>query len=491
MAQDTKRKFKFEEQFIDPKTGTVYEDCDSPKIVKTKHFGEVKVHRICRIKWQETKVTQNKYTYDAATGKTSIEKQQVSVFTELMGEKGGWLEKIGNLSQQGDCWVSGGYVVGDALIRDDVQISGGVEVGNNATIADKAKLSGPIGIGGNAYVYGEAKVSGNERIAITGNARCAGEVKGGAIARDNAEVYVGAKLEGNATAQGFAQVFGEIGGNAVVKDTAIVYGKIEGDAQIGGNAIIEETATIKGKVKIAGGIIKGNVEGNVEITSQTGIIDEGSAVKGDVKISGNVIVRGTAEGKSVLSGNVVIGPNSKVEGDSAIAGNVSIRGIPSIETKKEKDSEGKEIEVEVMVEEGGGKVEKGTISGSVLIMGKVKDGAITGGMVGPEGEVEDGNMTGGIVAAGKLKGGELGGNSIIGEGGELSGEMLENGRVSGGDFSGTAEGNGMTTSGSSKEVKGNAILTADGEGAEGNQVYVQDGDDKEPGEAAVICKVEA
>jgi hypothetical protein len=99
-------------------------------------------------------------------------------------------------------------------------------------------------------------------------------------------------------------------------------------------------------------------------------------------------------------------------------------------------------------------------------------------------------MSGGLIVSGTLAGGKLGGNSIVGKDGNLSGEMLYNGRVSSGEFSGIAEGNGQVIGGSSKTVKDNGILTADGGDAEGNQVYIQDGDDKEPGVSAVICKVE-
>ncbi len=60
------------------------------------------------------------------------------------GELGGYIEKLENLSQTGDAWVSD-----NALVSDNACVSG------NALVSDNVCVSG------NACIYGNARVSGN------------------------------------------------------------------------------------------------------------------------------------------------------------------------------------------------------------------------------------------------------------------------------------------------------------------------------------------
>lgn len=46
------------------------------------------------------------------------------------GEVGGWVEKEGNLSHVGGCWVSG-----DAVVSDNAEVSGCAWVSGNAWVA--------------------------------------------------------------------------------------------------------------------------------------------------------------------------------------------------------------------------------------------------------------------------------------------------------------------------------------------------------------------
>ena len=53
------------------------------------------------------------------------------------GEKGGWIEKEENLSQEGLCWVcDNAQVYGDARVYDNAQVCGDALVCDNARVYD-------------------------------------------------------------------------------------------------------------------------------------------------------------------------------------------------------------------------------------------------------------------------------------------------------------------------------------------------------------------
>ena len=141
------------------------------------------------------------------------------------GDKGGYVEKEENLSQNGDCWV-----------YDDARVFG------NAVVCYNARVYG------NAYVFGNAKVCQS------------------AVVRDNAEVYDNARVCGNA----------EICGNTIVCGNARVHGdawvcgdtEIYGNADIGENAQVCDNAVVRDNAAVFGdAIVRGNAKlyGNVEI----------------------------------------------------------------------------------------------------------------------------------------------------------------------------------------------------------------------------------
>jgi hypothetical protein len=75
------------------------------------------------------------------------------------GDLGGYVESKRNLSQVGNCWVSGlGYVYGNGYVWQNARVSCAAEVYGNA------RVSGNAYIGGNAHISGTAKVDGNTRL---------------------------------------------------------------------------------------------------------------------------------------------------------------------------------------------------------------------------------------------------------------------------------------------------------------------------------------
>ena len=128
-----------------------------------------------------------------------------------VGERGGWIEKEGNLSQVNGAWVCGyAKVYDNAVVYGDAMVCGIAKVGGDAKVYGNAK------VGGNAMVWGDAMVCGDAE--VYGDAGAGGDAK----VCGNAKVYGGAMVCGDAIVCGDAMVCGkaEIGGNAKVRDQA-------------------------------------------------------------------------------------------------------------------------------------------------------------------------------------------------------------------------------------------------------------------------------
>ena len=108
------------------------------------------------------------------------------------GDKGGYVEKEDNLSQEGDCWISD-----NAKVFDSAVVSG------NAKVYDNAKVCGNTKVFGDAYVYGNALVYNNA--VIYGKA----EVFSDAVVYDKVRVFDDAYVCGKVIVCGNAQVCGD------------------------------------------------------------------------------------------------------------------------------------------------------------------------------------------------------------------------------------------------------------------------------------------
>ena len=141
------------------------------------------------------------------------------------GDKGGFIEKEENLSQNGDCWV-----------YDNAVVYGNAEVYDDAKVFEDARIYGNAKVFGNTEVFDNAKVCGNAE--VYGNAK----VYDDALVCEDAQVYGYAWVSGDARVYGNARVFenATISSDANVCDNAMVRGKanvyshadIRGDAEI-------------------------------------------------------------------------------------------------------------------------------------------------------------------------------------------------------------------------------------------------------------------
>ena len=70
------------------------------------------------------------------------------------GDKGGWIEKEENLSQNGSCWVYGNAQVCDnAIVRDYAKVF------DNVIIRDNSEVYGNSEVGGNIVIGGSTEIS--------------------------------------------------------------------------------------------------------------------------------------------------------------------------------------------------------------------------------------------------------------------------------------------------------------------------------------------
>lgn len=81
------------------------------------------------------------------------------------GDIGGFIEEENNLSQHGNCWVSGNAkiydrskVCGNAHVSDAAEVFGGALISGNAEISGNARITSHSWVGGNSIVYGHAEL---------------------------------------------------------------------------------------------------------------------------------------------------------------------------------------------------------------------------------------------------------------------------------------------------------------------------------------------
>jgi len=69
------------------------------------------------------------------------------------GDKGGWVERIGNLSLSGDCWI-----------YDDAKVFGPAKVCHDSQVRDEVEIQGYTGIYGNSKICGNTTIGGRSSL---------------------------------------------------------------------------------------------------------------------------------------------------------------------------------------------------------------------------------------------------------------------------------------------------------------------------------------
>lgn len=85
------------------------------------------------------------------------------------GDIGGWIEREGNLSYDGDCWVyNNAWVYGNARVHGNARVYGNARVRGNARVNGNARVCGIALVHGNARVCGNAEVITCRHIFVIG-----------------------------------------------------------------------------------------------------------------------------------------------------------------------------------------------------------------------------------------------------------------------------------------------------------------------------------
>ena len=104
-------------------------------------------------------------------GRTLFQIQAIKTFCDICkGDLGGYIEKEGNLSQEGNAWVDqGGMVYDNAFIYGNAIVCENAAVYGNAHVYDDAMVFGEAQVYGNAQIFGEAQVYGNAQVSFNGD----------------------------------------------------------------------------------------------------------------------------------------------------------------------------------------------------------------------------------------------------------------------------------------------------------------------------------
>lgn len=242
----SREKYRYLEEFIDPKTGFPIEGGVSPKFVNTKHFGRRLLHQIAKCEYVDTE----------------DENGNKSVSVEI-GEKGGWIERKSNLSQKGDSWIEEGAIAcGTSTVRGNAVLKDEAEIGDSAMVSDSAVVQDTAWIKEHGSASDKAVLKDESRIEGSGTVKCM--VAGKSVIKENARVLCDRnEPEEGRTSESPSIKDSEIGGMAYLSGDVRVYGaKVTGNSKIVSFARIGEGAVIKGESFIAG-----EIAGEIELDS--------------------------------------------------------------------------------------------------------------------------------------------------------------------------------------------------------------------------------
>ena len=223
-----------------------------------------------------------------------------------VGDKGGFVESIRNLSDSFNSWISdNACVFGNAYVLENAQVSG------NAMVYGNARVAGSATVTCNAQVYDNAKVIGSAYIA------------------GNAKLFESAVLNYNAILHGNACVKG----NAFVGENVVV----EGNAKIYGNATINDILIYRVRTRNVNEPVY--ITDNVEIGGETYISSRNENpiyIHNNVKVIGDVTLS-SEYGPIKLYNKTIIFGKCRLSGRQSIFGNSYICSNSGFRTYKVKN----------------------------------------------------------------------------------------------------------------------------------------------------------
>jgi len=120
--------------------------------------------------------------------------ESVCSFSDIKtGDRGGWVQSLNNLSQNGECWIYEHAQVGhNAIVSGNAKIYDRAVVFDSAQILGKAKVFGFSQVSGRSQIYGNSMIY--DKAIITNDVT----IKGDAIVCNNAWIGGSAHINSNA-----------------------------------------------------------------------------------------------------------------------------------------------------------------------------------------------------------------------------------------------------------------------------------------------------
>ena len=235
-------------------------------------------------------------------------------------------------------------VVGAGTFKDDVSVSGNVNIGGTVTIAGAVSLASSLIVGGASRFVSNVSIEGAAR--VTGTVTIAGAVSlastlsvGGASNFASTVTVVGAAALKSTVTVGGASNFGS---------TVTVVGAthLQSTASVGGAATFASTVTVVGAAALKSNVTVGgtlDVAGNTSIggtfmTTGAATFDNNVSVSGNVNIGGTTTIAGAVSLASTLSvggaayfaSTVTIAGAAHYQGGVSVAGDITASGTVNV-----------------------------------------------------------------------------------------------------------------------------------------------------------------
>jgi len=232
-------------------------------------------------------------------------------------------------------------VVGKGTFKDDVSVSGGLGVKGNVSVEGNTSLGGTLGVAGAGTFT--SKTEFKDDVSVSGNLDVAGNVSvgGTAIFNSNVSVSGNANVNGNVTALFFygdgrnlSNVEAELGVTSNISVSGFI--NAGGAVSITGTFAAVGAATFKDDVSVSGNVVIGgtvtisgtNVQAANAKVCASAYFGDGSNLTGiTTSIEGNISVN-----NATIGGNLFVGGTATVAGAThlqstlSVAGNVSVGG---------------------------------------------------------------------------------------------------------------------------------------------------------------------
>lgn len=212
------------------------------------------------------------------------------------GTVGGWIEREGNLSHEGRCFVADdACVYGHAFVKDDALVAGDAQVYGFASVTLQA------------FVHDHATVCGFG--VVTDHAGVCGH----AIVNEYATVKDSASIIDHATA----------GGACTVRNNASMGGhsKASGQAIIGGFARITDIANVTGRANICGQV---SMSGHACARDKCHVSGRSFLHQNCVVKDFANVINSTICNSAVVGDYAVVGPNARIAGNAYIGADAGI-----------------------------------------------------------------------------------------------------------------------------------------------------------------------